>query len=77
MPMPMPDVFIVPADFVAKNMSEAFPKNARDGRTTWCSIYGKPPKPPMYFFHIEADENHKEMRIAKRRKRMAGSMALD
>ena len=57
---PMPDVFIVPADIVAKNMDEAFPKNAKDGRTTWVSVWEKPGKPPMYFFHIEASENRKE-----------------
>ena len=59
-PMPTPDVFIVPADVVASSMCEAFPKNAKDERTTWCSIYEKRPKPPMYFFHIEADENRNE-----------------
>jgi hypothetical protein len=53
----MPEVFIVPADVVAESMSEAFPKNAKDERTTWCSVYGEP---PMYFFHIEASENRKE-----------------
>jgi hypothetical protein len=54
----IPDVFIVPADFVAEMMSNPCPKGVKtDERTTWVGSWGKP---PMYFFYIEADENRKE-----------------
>jgi hypothetical protein len=58
-PMPMPDVFIVPADIVAAKINEALEGSTKNERTKcWVSAYGKPPK--MFFFEIEAGQDRSE-----------------
>ena len=55
--MSMPDVFIVPADDVAKLMTDALPKGSYgSGRTTWVGEW----KGPMYFFYIESNQDGTE-----------------
>jgi hypothetical protein len=57
--LPMPDVFIVPADLVAEKMNHALAGATKDdGAHCWVSVYGEPPS--NFFFHIEAGEDQKE-----------------
>lgn len=57
-PMLVPDVFIVPAKNLATMLNEAFQDGlGRSGQTSWVSVWGKQ---QMYFFYIEAGEDHKE-----------------
>jgi len=63
-PMPMPEVFIVPADFVAEKMNQALAGSTKNERTSWVSVYGKPPT--MFFFHIEAGQDGMEKDVEKK-----------